>query len=259
MCFICCSINHIEIIWRSIFIPSKISRQIFSKLHFHNKSPADCTFRWWPSPVPVSWLRFTVLAWFAFKSGAPEIYNYYQLCGFIWTRMWLFTIERSWVRIPPTPFRILGTFVYPTLPKSLGMILVYQKRMAVGVTPKEDRGGGGFLMKHFQIPRFQWFWEKLDARKRWWSTWRRTIVSCVSECQVLTAYDRFKALRFSSTNCWSSLHLSTTTHSLHQLDQSTCSTHSQSLFEMGRRFYLSSYRLKSANIGKTINRKNTFK
>ena len=28
------------------------------------------------------------------------------------------------------PFQILGMFVYPTLPKSLGMLLVYPKRMA---------------------------------------------------------------------------------------------------------------------------------
>ena len=44
---------------------------------------------------------------------------------------------KSWVRIPPTPFRILGKFIYPTLPKSLGMLLVYPKRMAVGVKPIE--------------------------------------------------------------------------------------------------------------------------
>ena len=43
-----------------------------------------------------------------------------------------------WVRIHPTPLRNLGCFVYPTLPKSLGMLLVYPKRMALGVNPKED-------------------------------------------------------------------------------------------------------------------------
>ena len=31
----------------------------------------------------------------------------------------------------------LGKFVYPTLPKSLGTLLVYPKRMAVGVKPIE--------------------------------------------------------------------------------------------------------------------------
>ena len=29
----------------------------------------------------------------------------------------------------------LGEFIYPILPKSLGMLLVYPKRMAVGVQP----------------------------------------------------------------------------------------------------------------------------
>ena len=41
------------------------------------------------------------------------------------------------VRISPKPFQILGKFVYPTLPKSLGMLLVYPTMIAVGVTPKE--------------------------------------------------------------------------------------------------------------------------
>ena len=49
------------------------------------------------------------------------------------------SVERSWVRIPPARFRILSKFVYPTLLKSLGMLLVYPKRMAVGVKPKEER------------------------------------------------------------------------------------------------------------------------
>ena len=40
------------------------------------------------------------------------------------------------VRILPTPFRSLGKFVYPTLPNSLGMCVVYKKRLAVGVNPK---------------------------------------------------------------------------------------------------------------------------
>ena len=44
------------------------------------------------------------------------------------------------VRIQLTSFRIVGKFVYPTLPKSLGMfVLVYPKRMAVGVKPKESK------------------------------------------------------------------------------------------------------------------------
>ena len=34
----------------------------------------------------------------------------------------------------------LGQVRYPTLLKSLGMLLVYPKRMAVGVKPKEERG-----------------------------------------------------------------------------------------------------------------------
>ena len=38
------------------------------------------------------------------------------------------SIQRSWVRIPPTPFRILGKFVYPMLPKSLGMLLIYIRK-----------------------------------------------------------------------------------------------------------------------------------
>ena len=46
-------------------------------------------------------------------------------------------MKRSWVQIPLVPFRMLGKFVYPTLPKSLGMLLVYPKRIAVGVKPKE--------------------------------------------------------------------------------------------------------------------------
>ena len=48
------------------------------------------------------------------------------------------SIERSWVRNLPVPFRILGKFVYPTMPKSLGMLLVYPKRMAVGVKTKDE-------------------------------------------------------------------------------------------------------------------------
>ena len=40
------------------------------------------------------------------------------------------------------PFRILGKFVYPTLPKSLGILLVlYPKRTAVEVKPKKDSLG----------------------------------------------------------------------------------------------------------------------
>ena len=35
--------------------------------------------------------------------------------------------------------RILGKFVYSTLPKCLGMLLVYPKRMAVGIKPKEAK------------------------------------------------------------------------------------------------------------------------
>ena len=34
----------------------------------------------------------------------------------------------------------LGQVRYPTLRKSLGMLLVYQKRMAVGVKPKKEGG-----------------------------------------------------------------------------------------------------------------------
>ena len=37
----------------------------------------------------------------------------------------------------PTDVRNLGKFVHPTLPKSLGKLLVYPKRMAVGVERKE--------------------------------------------------------------------------------------------------------------------------
>ena len=47
------------------------------------------------------------------------------------------SIERSCVRIPPTLLQIFGKFVYPKLSKSLGMILVYPERMAVGVKPKD--------------------------------------------------------------------------------------------------------------------------
>ena len=39
------------------------------------------------------------------------------------------SIERSRVRLPPTPFRILGKSVYPTL----RMLRVYPERMTVGV------------------------------------------------------------------------------------------------------------------------------
>ena len=35
------------------------------------------------------------------------------------------------------PLQNLSQFVYPMLPKSLGMLLVYPKRMAAGVKPKE--------------------------------------------------------------------------------------------------------------------------
>ena len=35
--------------------------------------------------------------------------------------------------------RILGKFVYSTLPKCLEMLLVYPKRMAVGIKPKEAK------------------------------------------------------------------------------------------------------------------------
>ena len=50
-----------------------------------------------------------------------------------------YSVERSWVRIPSARFRILGKFVRSLL-KSLGMLLVYPKRMAVGIKPKEGEG-----------------------------------------------------------------------------------------------------------------------
>ena len=52
------------------------------------------------------------------------------------------SIERSWVQNPPVPFQI----IYPTMPKSLRMLLVYPERMAVGVKTKE------FFYQHVDIP-----------------------------------------------------------------------------------------------------------
>ena len=42
----------------------------------------------------------------------------------------------------------IGQVHYPTLPKSLGVLLVYPKRMAVGAKPKEE--GGILKLKRFQ-------------------------------------------------------------------------------------------------------------
>ena len=41
---------------------------------------------------------------------------------------------------PTGPVSNLGQVRYPTLPKSLGMLVVYSERMAVGVKPKEQGG-----------------------------------------------------------------------------------------------------------------------
>ena len=55
------------------------------------------------------------------------------------------SIERSRVRIPPMRLQIMDKFVYPTLPESLGMLLVYPKRMVV-----EVKCGMFFILRSIQ-------------------------------------------------------------------------------------------------------------
>ena len=65
-----------------------------------------------------------------------NIIDGFVLCGTVASQS-----ERSSVRIPLTPFQILGKFVYPMLPN--GMLLVYPKRMAIKPCPHLFRSRSG--------------------------------------------------------------------------------------------------------------------